>query len=102
VSRLVDVVKNVPYSSRLEKRCAQEGRSKGAVVREAIEDLLERSVTKESNLPSIEEITEALRKGKKIKVKADWDEIYRQARVPMDITPEEEVRRGRLRGMIFK
>ena len=84
--------------NRLEKRCSQEGRSKGAVVREAIEKLLE----EEDNLALIRKITEAHLKGKKIKVKVDWESLYKEAHVPMDITPEEEVRRGRLRGLYIK
>jgi hypothetical protein len=93
---------NESLMNRLEKRCATEGRSKGALVRDAVEKLLQTPLEWKSKWPSIEEITEALMKGKRLKVKLDWDEIYRQARVPMDITPEEEVRRGRMRGMIFK
>jgi predicted DNA-binding protein len=91
-----------PLLDRLEKVCSHEGKSKGAMIREAVEKLLEEKSEKEGSLMRIRKITEAHIKGKKVKIRADWEEIYRQARVPMDLTPEEEVRRGRLRGMIFK
>jgi len=86
---------------RLEKRCAQEGRSKGAVVRDAIEHHLEKGAA-ETASPSVEEITVAMIRGKSVRLKADWTELRQKARAgaPKDMTPEEEVRFHRTRGFL--
>ena len=86
---------------RLEKKCAQEGRSKGAVVREAIEHHLNRDMPPSAG-PSVEEITAAMIRGKTIPYKKDWTELRRKARAgaPKDMTPEQEVRFHRTRGFL--
>ena len=91
-----------PLLNRLEEVCSQEGKSKGALVREAIESFLKGRKEIEGHLAKFRRATEAMFKGKKVKGRVDWEKIYREARVPMDITPEEEVRRGRLRGLYVK
>ncbi len=91
-----------PLLDRLEKVCSSEGRTKGALVREAIESFLKGRKEIEGHLAKFRRATEAMFKGKKVKAKVDWEKIYREAHVPMDITPEEEVRRGRLRGLYIK
>jgi len=91
-----------PLLDRLEKVCSSEGKSKGALVREAIESFLKGKNEFEGHLVRFRNATEAMFRGKKSKVKVDWEKIYREARVPMEISPEEEVRRGRLRGLVIK
>ncbi len=91
-----------PLLDRLEKACSNEGKSKGALVREALESFLKNKKEVEGHLARFRKATEAMIKGKKFKVKVDWERLYRDAHVPMDITPEEEVRRGRLRGLYIK
>jgi hypothetical protein len=101
MSRVLTLKVTPSLMHRLEKKCAQEGRSKGAVVREAIENHLESAAT-ESNGPSVEKITEAMMRGKTFRLKADWAELRRKARegAPNDMTPEEEVRFHRSRGLL--
>lgn len=85
-----------PLFHKLESSAKFRGLSKGALIREAIGQYLEKD---QSNEEEIARATEALLKNKKIKTgkKIDWDELRRQCSVPMDITPEEEVRLSRRR-----
>ena len=91
-----------PLLDRLEKVCSTEGKTKGALVREAIESFLKNKKEIEGHLARFRKATEAMFRGKKVKTKVDWEKIYREADVPMEMTPEEEVRRGRLRGLYVK
>lgn len=91
-----------PVLNRLEEVCASEGKTKGALVREALEAFLKGKKEVEGHLAKFRSATEAMFRGKKVKARVDWEKIYREARVPMDITPEEEVRRGRMRGLDIK
>lgn len=87
--------------SRLEKRCAQEGKTKGAVVREAVERLLEEKQEYDANLSRIRRVTKAYLEGKSVKSKVDWSDLRKKAMASApEMTPEEEVRYHRTRGLL--
>jgi predicted DNA-binding protein len=89
-----------PLLDRLEEVAHQKGRSKGALVREAIESHLGKTAAAHPGTDEIAHATEAILKGKRSRLKVDWKEIHRMARgVPLSLSPEEEVRRARRRGL---
>lgn len=88
----------IPHSllQRLDELSRKEGRSKGALVRWAIERFLQGASAESSQ---VERITEAFMKGKNPKMRTDWKMLYAQTRKPSSMTPEEEVRRSRRRDL---
>lgn len=80
----------------LDRAAAQEGTSKGALVRQALESFLK---TKSGVLERIKAITRSHMLHKKSRTKVNWDDIYAATRVPQPISPEEEVRISRRRGL---
>jgi hypothetical protein len=86
-------------SNRLKEACIQERTSKGAFVREALENCLKaRSASRETTSEKFdrdffEQTTRDLMRGKKINAHADWDELRRKASVGKSRykTPEQEV-----------
>lgn len=84
-----------PLLERLEETARGEGKSKGAFVREALEEALSQ---KSSPLNRIQRITETLRRKKKIRIDFDWDELRKKI-TSSSVSPEEEVSRSRRRGM---
>ncbi len=90
-----------PLLERLERAARSEGKSKGAVVREAVEKLLEEKSQQEGGLARTREITEAHLNGKRVRVKVDWDRLRQKAMESApDMTPEDEVRYHRTRGLL--
>lgn len=90
-----------PLLNRLERVAGREGRSKGSVVREAIERLLERKGDKDPGDLDIRAITEAHFKNRRLKIKVDWEELRRKASEGApSISPEEEVRQSRWRRLL--
>ena len=79
----------------LEKASHRLGQSKGALVRQALEMFLSQSI---SHTEQIQKITQALSQKKKTRFKVNWKDIYQKTRGASDLTPEEEVRKHRLRG----
>lgn len=91
-----------PLLERLEKASRIRGKSKGAFVREAIEkELFQKAAPFDEGLERIRAATESMRQGKRIKVKVDWERLRRKAALgtPPGMTPEEEVRLHRRRGL---
>ena len=87
-----------PLLERLKKVAYGEGKSRGAVVREAIEKLLKEKSEDKNGQDLFQRATEAYLKGKTIKVKVDWEELRRKASEGApSISPEEEVLQGRRR-----
>lgn len=87
-----------PVLHRLEEVCSSEGKTKGALVREAIESFLKGKKEVEGHMAKFRRATTALLKGKKPKGKVDWEELRRVASsVETGMTPEEEVLRSRRR-----
>lgn len=85
-----------PLLARLEEASQKEHKSKGALIRTALENFL--NEREEERLAPIARITEAHFRNKKIKGKIDWTDIYRKAHLSApDCSPEEEVRRSRRR-----
>ncbi|MBI4238564.1 MAG: ribbon-helix-helix protein, CopG family [Deltaproteobacteria bacterium] len=82
---------------RLSAAATHAGLSKGALLRQALEKLL---ATQHTTCLSVEQLTEALRRGKQPRIAIDWAEIYRKCRASPDAPlPEEEVRAARRRGL---
>lgn len=97
MSHLLSV--KIPHSllHSLEEVSQQQGVSKGAVVRDALEDFLQRWNYANN---SIQKITQNLLKKKKNRgKKVDWDELRKLASLNPYISPEEEVRMHRRRGL---
>jgi hypothetical protein len=86
----------IPHSLlyRLEEASTQQGKSKGALVREALEMLLR---TGSSPREQIRNVTELLLKKKKPRIKVDWNELRKKAAVSTGLSPEEEVLKFRRR-----
>lgn len=85
----------------LEELARLKGVSKGALVREALGALL---ASVPSDLERVAHLTEALYRQKRPRVSVskplDWNELYRAAgEAPVDMSPEEEVARGRRRDL---
>jgi predicted DNA-binding protein len=90
-----------PLLDRLEMVCSSEGKTKGALVREAVEKMLEEKSEQEEGLARIRRVTDAHLKGKRVKAKVDWERLRRKAMESApDMTPEEEVRYHRTRGLL--
>ena len=84
-----------PLLHRLEEVSRQEGKSKGAYLREALQIVL---AQKSSPLDRVRQITENLLKKKKTKATVDWDELKKKIGAA-SLSPEEEVLRSRRRRM---
>lgn len=85
-----------PLLQELAAAASQSGVSKGALVRQALELFLK---AKSGFIAKIEAITRAHKRNKKSHSKVNWDEIYAATRVPQPVSPEEEVRQSRRRGL---
>lgn len=86
-----------PLLDQLEDACTRAGKSKGAVLREALMKWLETSPQTAFN---IEGITDRLRSGKPPRLRADWELLRRKASASRPaLTPEEEVSRHRRRSL---
>jgi predicted transcriptional regulator len=96
MSHILTVKLPQPLLEELDAAAKQGGVSKGALVRQALESFLK---AKSSFLAKIEAITRAHKRNKIPRSKVNWDDIYAATRVPQPISPEEEVRRSRRRGM---
>lgn len=86
----------IPHSllNQLEEESQREGKSKGAVVREAVQHFLRRRPRKEDPNEIFRKATEAMLKGKKFRPphKIDWEAIRKKAAATApDMAPEEEV-----------
>ncbi|MBU0505456.1 MAG: ribbon-helix-helix protein, CopG family [bacterium] len=78
------------------QKCAQEsGESKGTLIRNALEDYLEKNKDFKTR---IKNLTNKLIKPNQNK-KPNWDSIHKYTRIETDETPEEEVLRTRRRGL---
>jgi len=83
--------------SSLETTSKQEGVSKGALVRKALEKFLNKP-TSESE--QIKKITKGLLMRKKISApKIDWDYLREKVSAKQQLTPEEEVLASRRRNL---
>lgn len=84
-----------PLLKELGVAARQTGKSRGALVREALQLLLAQRVSAAAQIAGI---TEALAGNKKPRLKVDWEEIRARCSAgPEDLTPEEEVRLARRR-----
>ncbi len=84
-----------PLLKELAIAARHTGKSRGALVREALQLLLAQRV---SAAAQIAVITEALAKKKKPRLKVDWEEIRACCSAGSEkLTPEEEVRLARRR-----
>ena len=85
---------------RLQDASVAQGKSKGAVVREAVEQWLARSPAQAER---IEAITRALRQQKRPRLRpeegVDWEALRHQAAKGAAGRPEDEVQRTRRRGL---
>ena len=84
-----------PVLHEVESVAQMQGMSKGALIREALGEYLQ----KRSNLNQIEEITKRHKAGKVSKKTTDWSDLYAKTRVKTSGSAAEEVRRMRLRGL---
>lgn len=81
---------------RLEQRSQAEGCSKGALLREVLRRYLEGGM---DLLDQVTQLTELLRRGKKPRLRVDWEALRRKCEAPAGMTLEEEMslhRRRRL------
>lgn len=84
---------------QLEAEAQNQGISKGALVREAVQSYFKE--TTRNQMEKIKRATMNLLKGKKSKSKVDWKAIEKEARsYTGPLTPEEEVRHSRRRGFM--
>ncbi len=83
--------------TQLETMAHQTARTRGALIREAVVFFMERHGSLEAQ---IDGITKAIRSGKKPHVTVDWKELRRcAASGECHESPEQEVLRGRHRGL---
>lgn len=80
----------------LDAAASQSGVSKGALIREALESFLK---AKSGFIAKIKAITRSHQRHKKSRSKVNWDDIYAATRIPQPVSPEEEVRISRRRGL---
>lgn len=96
MSHILSIKLPHPLLQELDAASAREGVSKGALVRQALELFLKK---KTGFVAKIEAITHAHRHHKKPRSKLNWDDIYAITRAPQPISPEEEIRLSRRRGL---
>lgn len=77
----------------LDSASSQAGVSKGALIRQALEQFLRQNTLAQQ----IANITRSLRKGSSGKQALDWSDIYAQTRVDTGMTVDEEIARSRRR-----
>ncbi len=95
MSNVFTIKMTQPMIQELAIVARQMGKSRGALVREALQLLLAQRVSEAAQIGSI---TEALPSKKKPRVKVDWEEIRACCSTgPEDLTPEEGVRLARRR-----
>lgn len=83
---------------RLEETSQREHKSKGALIRKALENFFEGEQVEQ--VDQISRITEAHFHNKKLKISVNWGNIYKKAALSHPhLTPEEEVTRVRRRGV---
>lgn len=82
-----------PLLQELDSAAKQGGVSKGALVRQALEQFLKQN----SLAQQVARITKSLRKKTSGKNIPDWADIYAQTRVDTGMTVEEEIARSRRR-----
>lgn len=96
MSHILSIKLPHPLLEELDEASRQAGVSKGALVRQALEAFLK---AKSGFVAKIEAITRSHLHPRKTRSKVDWDDIYAATRVPQPISPEEEVRISRRRGL---
>lgn len=96
MSHILSIKLPHPLLQELDNAATREGVSKGALVRQALEAFLK---AQSGFVEKVEAITRAHMRHKKSRSKVNWDDIYAATRVPQPISPEEEVRTSRRRGL---
>ena len=81
--------------NNLEESSKHSGCSKGELVRQALSQFLQAA---ENPHEKIKAVANQLKSPKKNK-RSDWSDILLKTRVPMAITPEEEIMIGRRRNL---
>jgi len=100
MSHLVSVKIPSPLHSRLDSVCRVSGKSKGAVVREALHLLLGQTNDEQARLEKIRQVTRAIVSGKKCRTTLNLKILRNKLSYsPTRLSPEDEVlefRRRRL------
>lgn len=96
MSHILTIKLPQPLLQELDAAASQGGVSKGAIIREALEAFLK---AKSGFVAKIKTITRSQMRNKKSRLKVNWDEIYAATRIPQPVSPEEEVRISRRRGL---
>lgn len=95
MSHILSIKLPHPLLQELDEASRQAGVSKGALIRQALEQFLKQSTLAQQ----VARITRALRKGSPGKSIVDWTDIYAQTRVETGMTVEEEIARSRRRNL---
>ena len=84
-----------PLLQELDSAAKQGGVSKGALVRQALEQFLKQNTLAQQ----VSRITRSLRKGSIRKQATDWTDIYVKTRIDTGMTVDEEISRSRRRNL---
>lgn len=95
MSHILTVKLPQPLLQELDAAASQGGISKGAIIREALQQFLKQNTLAQQ----IARITRSLRKKTSGKHATDWTDIYAQTRIETGMTVDEEIARSRRRNL---